>query len=116
MNCKCRFCSPRKFYKTTNLEDILLYIVLKDFPCAKPQVKFNKYTVDVYIPKPYHIGFEADGDYWHTRPGARQKDEYRDKFLLKYFKLPIIRLSQEDLLEIEKIHIAEIINKEINNE
>jgi len=36
--------------------------------------------VDFYLPE-YRIVIQCDGDYWHNRPGIKEKDERQDKIL-----------------------------------
>lgn len=79
----------------TVLENILCDVILADFPDCQREVPFGVYTVDAYIPS-LHVAFEADG-YWHTRHAAR--DVARDVWLLRKFDLPVIRLTERDLME-----------------
>lgn len=108
--CLCRYCTPRtgRYQKRTNIEDILLHIVLAEFPKVISEKNVGKYRVDAYLPAPYHLAFEADGEYWHTRPGAIYRDQKRDSYLWRRFKLPVIRFTGNELLEIEKMHIEEV--------
>lgn len=109
--CICRYCTPRRNFKRTDLEDILLHIVLANFDKVISEKRFGKYRVDAYLPQPYHIAFEADGEYWHTRPGAIAKDKSRDFYLLKRFKLPVVRFSQKELENIMAQHIKDVKEK-----
>ena len=58
-----------------------------------PQKAFGRYNVDAYLPPPYHLAFEADGEYWHDP----KKDAIRDTQLLSKFQLPVVRLSEREL-------------------
>ncbi len=53
--------------------------------------------VDAYLPLPYHLAFEADGEYWHQHP---RRDAARDAYLLKEFSLPVIRINGSELEEV----------------
>lgn len=59
---------------------------------------FGKYSVDVYVPE-IHTAFEADGAYWHSKPGAKEHDMARDAWLMKQFDLPVVRHDETKLLE-----------------
>jgi len=71
--------------------------VLVEFPEVRANVRFGRYEVDAYLPPPYHLAFEADGTYWHNRPGDREANERRDAELLLEFNLPVVRLTEEEL-------------------
>lgn len=58
---------------------------------------FGKYVVDAYVPLPYHLAFEADGEYWHS-PKA---DERRD-IALSEWGLVVVHLGELELKEIGK--------------
>jgi len=77
----------------TTIERFLVDIILAEFPEVIEQQHFGRYVVDAYLPPPYHLAFEADGDYWHNRPGVRKKDRARDRYLLKEFGLRTIRIT-----------------------
>lgn len=80
--------------KETDIEIILSELVLAEFPAIEKQKKFGCYTVDVYLPPPYHLAFEADGEYWHR---SLKRDAARDRYLLRKFDLPVIRLPGREL-------------------
>lgn len=40
----------------------------------------NKFVLDFYLPE-YKLAIECDGDYWHTRPGAPEKDARKNQHL-----------------------------------
>lgn len=90
-NCQCGMC--RLPINKTRPERIL-ELLLSEFPEIRPQEKFPPYKIDVYIPAPYHLAFEADGEFWH-KP---KRDQARDNFLLKKYNLPVIRLTSTELI------------------
>ena len=95
-NCQC---APHKQWNKetrTNLE-VILEGLLSEFPEIQIQKSFGHFCVDAYLPPPYHLAFEADGSYWHKFP---RKDAVRDAYLLRKYGLPVIRLSEKDLLGI----------------
>ena len=55
------------------------------------EISFPPYTVDIYVPH-YHIAFEADGPQHSIR-----HDRIRDALLLKRYKLPVCRFTQDDI-------------------
>ena len=92
-------CGPHKAWrrdKRTGLE-LTLRSLLTEFPEVEEQKQFGRYCVDVYLPLPYHLAFEADGAYWHQNP---EKDAARDRWLLRKFDLPVVRLSEQELKEV----------------
>lgn len=74
----------------------MVRLFLDEFPVVEMEVAFGRYTVDAYLPPPYHLAFEADGEYWHERRG-REFDEQRDEYLAQNFKLPVIRLTETEI-------------------
>lgn len=49
--------------------------------------EFPPYAVDIYLPE-WHVAIEVDGPF-HTK----SKDLVRDKYLEKFYKLPVRRLN-----------------------
>ena len=74
--------NPMKKIKNTSIE-IKMQKLLKEkgikFEKDKPML--SKYRVDLFI-KP-NLVIECDGDYWHNRPGMKEKDEIRNNNLKK---------------------------------
>ena len=68
---------------------------LSEFPEVIPEKQFGRYRVDAYLPPPYHLAFEADGEYWHR--DSADYDEARDAYLLEKHDLPVIRLTEEEI-------------------
>lgn len=99
-DCPCVGCQPAQVITSpTSLEQTLLTVFLADFPEVIPGKQFGPYRVDAYLPPPYHIAFEADGEYWHQRVEERDPghDQRRDAYLLETYGLPVIRLTEGDL-------------------
>lgn len=44
------------------------------------QYRVGRYLVDFYLPE-YKLVIECDGEYWHSRPGAVQRDKARDRYI-----------------------------------
>ena len=97
-NCGCVVHGGRpKSHHRTTIENILVKVILKEFPKVITEKRFKRYVVDAYLPPPYHLAFEADGEYWHRmRP---EHDVRRDAYLLEQFNLVVIRLSEKELRE-----------------
>ena len=95
--CACGVCTPAQ--SPTHIEEILANVLLAEFPEVRREEKFGRYWVDAYLPSPYHLAFEADGAYWHK--SSSKRDGERDLYLLQEFGLPIVRLSERELLTME---------------
>jgi very-short-patch-repair endonuclease len=74
------------------------------------EVKFGKYSLDVYIPS-LKLCIECDGLYWHTLEGVPQKDKRRDKYLLENYGIKTLRITDEELNTNKKEVIARITAK-----
>jgi len=98
--CRC-YGHKRVEYKGsfTYIEDILVNKVLAEFPIVRRQEKFGRKSVDAYLPPPYHLAFEADGEYWHDE----KRDAKRDRELLERFGLPVIRFTGKELWRIQNV-------------
>jgi len=98
--CRCIGCNPVQVIASpTSLEKKLLTVFLAEFPEVIPERQFGPYKVDAYLPPPYHLAFEADGEYWHQHVEERDPghDQRRDAYLLEKHGLPVIRLTGGDL-------------------
>jgi very-short-patch-repair endonuclease len=77
----------------------MIEVFLSEFPEVIAEKPFGRYRVDAYLPPPYHLAFEADGDFWHPyverqRPGYYKQ---RDDFLLERFGLLVVRLTETEI-------------------
>ena len=81
----------------TRIERLLAGVVLAEFPEVRTQEPFGCYHVDAYLPPPYHLAFEADGEYWHRHP---KRDAARDAYLLRKFGLPVVRLTGSEIIKV----------------
>lgn len=89
--CKCGFHtkpkSPSKF-------EISVGVFLDSLDIKnEPGKKIGRYHVDFYLPDFQQV-IEADGDYWHNRPGAKERDAERDEYLADNFGLSVIRVKE----------------------
>ena len=92
VDCICAAC--RVPVSPTIIENILIDVLLREFPTVIREKKFGRYKIDAYLPE-YHLAFEADGERWHIN---KTRDENRDASLLKLYNLPVIRFSGKELL------------------
>lgn len=92
-DCKCAACVPQR--TMTRPHRALVEVLLAEFPEVHSEVLFGHFRVDAYLPSPYHLAFEADGEFWHRN--RKKVDEARDAWLLRKFDLPVIRLSENEL-------------------
>lgn len=76
----------------------------------KDEVKFGRYSLDVYIPS-LKLCIECDGLYWHTLKGVPEKDKKRDKYLKDKFGITTLRITDEELNTDKKQVIARITAK-----
>lgn len=67
----------------TNIEKILLKYLQLNYPgeVIEPQYPIDRVIADFSIPE-HQLIFEADGEYWHSLPGAKQRDKRRDSWLI----------------------------------
>ena len=97
--CNCMVHNQKHRFNS-HLEERMVNLFLNEFPEVVLEKRFGRYTVDAYLPPPYHLAFEADGDYWHSL--RTKHDEKRDIWLLKHFQLPVVRLSETEINLAEK--------------
>jgi len=61
---------------------------------------------DFYLPKPFKIVFEIDGEY-HETEEQKKRDYAKDMYLTKIRKLKVIRIKNED---VQKFDLSFLIN------
>lgn len=90
----------RRSRKYREAEHILAEVLLAEFPVVVREKWFGKghkgARVDAYLPPPYHLAFEADGES-HRTPTGLVEDFFRDKRLLEEYGLPVVRISYDEL-------------------
>lgn len=102
--------------RKSSLTDRMVEGLLNEFLEVVREKKFGNYRVDAYLPPPYHLAFEADGDYWHNRDALvlhkrninehAATDDERDQYLFNVFNLPVVHLSETEVnvaLEFDKV-------------
>jgi very-short-patch-repair endonuclease len=67
--------------KATSIEELMYgELERRNVPFAKQQVIDGLYLVDAIIMGP-RIVIECDGEYWHSLPGATERDQKKTKYL-----------------------------------
>ena len=94
-DCECGMHKANRKSEQTYIEKVLS-LLLEEFPEIIHEKRFGPYTVDFYLPPPYHLAFEADGEYWHNK----KKDIKRDRWLWNTHQLIVIRFSGRELLKL----------------
>jgi very-short-patch-repair endonuclease len=72
-----------------------------------PEVRFGRFSVDLYD-RANHVGYEADGRYWHQRNEAKHPGYHaqRDAYLLNRFGLRIVRFDEVDIRRMAQGRVA----------
>ena len=91
-SCGSPSCGNRE--NPSQLQWLAYDLLLKDFDVVIPEERFGKYSVDFLLAEEW-LAIEVDGSYWHRVNKTNYKA--RDKYLLKRFGLPVVRLSEEEL-------------------
>ena len=98
-DCQCVVHKSPSRTEPTKLAWTAYELFLEDFDIVVPEVKFGPYRVDFLLADEW-LAIEVDGAGWH-RNYAR--DCKRDKFLLDKFELPVVRLTQAEIREAERL-------------
>ena len=69
--------------------------LLSDFRVVVPEARLGPYSIDFLLAEEW-LGIEVDGSYWHSKPGAKERDVTRDTYLLEKFQLPIVRIGEHE--------------------
>jgi very-short-patch-repair endonuclease len=56
------------------------------------QKPIKRYIADFFLPD-YNLIIEADGDYWHNRPGAKVYDALKD-LIYRGLGIKVVRLTE----------------------
>lgn len=73
----------------------------------EPSVQIGPYVADMLVPHS-RLVIECDGDYWHSRPGALERDMRKDKYL-EANGYRVLRLGERVIKAITKQALRELI-------
>ena len=71
----------------------------------KSQKSIGPYIVDFYLPG-HNLIIECDGDYWHSLPGRKEKDQKRDRWLRGH-GYEVLRLNEDAIRNDPHLAIVE---------
>lgn len=108
----CGFHNNKNFHKSKGEQELFDFIkFFKNDARHGDRKQIWPMEIDVYIPS-LNIGFEYDGDYWHSLPDMIQRDKEKD-LACKNKGIKLFRVKEHDWIknnENEKNRIMEIIN------
>lgn len=81
----------------TKLEDAVGAMVLAAYPgeMVVREYRIGRFRADWAIPA-LRLVFEADGSYWHSLPGAAERDTRRDEWLTQQ-GWTVVRVQEQDI-------------------
>lgn len=83
-------------YRGQTKLEIIVAAVLGDLEIEYEREKrIGRYSIDFYVPGK-NLVIECDGEYWHSKPKAQEKDARRDAYLVSH-GYTIIRLPEADI-------------------
>jgi very-short-patch-repair endonuclease len=98
---KTRSMRPRPYSSKPQLE--LYGILKKKHPSLQSEYPFSHFLIDMALPE-YKLGIEFNGKYWHSIPGAKEKDFAKKQYLEKcgwhiiYFNEDSLKIIKENNL------------------
>lgn len=84
------------------LVEVMGFIVEDEYPAGP-------YSIDCYVEE-VHAGFEYDGKDFHSPTKRRRRDEDRDRWILEELGIPIMRVTDEDLLKGNQTTLFELVS------
>lgn len=78
--------------KVMNFLDTIGVIYVTQYKINQPGLV---YFIDIFLPD-YNSAIECDGDYWHSLPSAKARDE-RKNGVLNTMNIPLIRLREHEI-------------------
>ena len=101
VDCNCYVHSPNRRVSslTWKLADALTKLGFR----VQPEAKLGRRSIDVLLIDEW-LAFEADGKYWHDINEAQFPGYHktRDLELLKKWNLPTVRITEQEVLELEQ--------------
>lgn len=97
-------------YTGTTIELIVQSILEDTNTPYEPQKFIGGFSVDFYVPA-LRLVIECDGDYWHSRPGVKERDARKDEYLTqKGYK--ILRLAEHQIRKNDLANLHELLAQE----
>lgn len=87
---------PNRKFKDTSIELKIENLLKKNNIIYQKQVPLCKIAIVDFLLLNNKLVIQCDGDYWHNRPGARERDEGQDKVLAQN-GYTVIRLWEHDI-------------------
>ena len=94
------FCSKALFYpiqRESSIEKKVRYALQKAHINFLQEAKIGKYRADFLLPQ-HGVVIECDGDYWHQKPGIKERDDRKNEFLERN-NYRIVRLPEKVIRE-----------------
>ena len=107
---KGSFCSRHCFmlYKgESSIEKKVRYALQKAHIGFLQEAKIGKYRADFLLPQ-HSIVIECDGDYWHQKPGIKERDDRKNEFLEKN-NYKVVRLPEKMIRKADSDKLNKII-------
>lgn len=105
--------SGKMKFKDTSIEIAIENELKKSGIYYEKQVLLCKVAVvDFYLPQ-WRIVIQCDGNYWHNKPGAKNKDMNQD-FILNFHGFNVFRFSETEIKESPRdclVKVFEVLNK-----
>lgn len=73
------------------LVNVVGFIIEDEYPASA-------YSIDCYAEE-VHVGFEYDGKDFHSSTAQRKRDLTRDQWIMEALGIPIMRITEADLLK-----------------
>ena len=89
----CPNCSRKFSKKEKEVLDFVLSIYKGEI-LENDRTQLNGKELDIYLPN-LNLAIEFDGDYWHSKDGAKEKDELKDS-LCEQKGIKLLRIKESD--------------------
>lgn len=97
-SCGSSWCGNHKNTETKIHKKLYQFLVKAGYFVINEK-RFGRFSIDCFVPE-LNIGFEADGDYWHSIDPS--VDRRRDKILREKYDIIIVRFSEKEINEWQK--------------
>jgi very-short-patch-repair endonuclease len=95
-SCTCIYTLTHSRSKRTNIELAIEAVLIELGVAYVAQRRIAKFVCDFYV-NAHRLVIECDGIYWHSRPEQKEKDNYKDSWLIsRSFK--VLRLTDKEIL------------------